>query len=65
MWDILPFIGFIAALTAWTAYIAWDSHNHGMDAGRDEAEIEAVKEGVAEYYIDADNERAFRWKKNQ
>lgn len=34
----------------------------GKDAGRMEMEEEAVDEGVAEYYIDEDYEKAFRFK---
>lgn len=36
--------------------------NDGEEVGQNEVRAEAVKAGVAEYYIDEKNEKAFRFK---
>jgi hypothetical protein len=53
----------LLAIIAWSAFLAWISHDIGTDDGIEESEAEAVKAGVGEYYLDSDNERQFRWKK--
>jgi hypothetical protein len=38
-------------------------HSCGTHNGKQVKEEEAVKDGVGEYYIDENNDKAFRWKK--
>lgn len=39
-----------------------EAYFRGKDAGERKAESEAVKAGHAEYYLDSENNRQWRWK---
>lgn len=38
-----------------------DSYQRYKEMGIDETHLEAIKAGVAEYYLDSEHERQFRW----
>lgn len=40
----------------------WAAHNGGRGAGQRETEKQAVEAKVAEYYLDQNNDRQFRFK---
>jgi hypothetical protein len=65
MSETLQFIGFmatIAGICVLGVIIYACGHSSGCDETREEWERKTVTDGKAEYYLDKNNERQWRWK---
>lgn len=52
----------VMAVIAWSFIVAIFSYLGGKSDQNEESQDEAVKAGKAEYFLNSDNEREWRWK---